>query len=103
MINKLLISFEFLTAIRITLIVLMSLSAIFIIFVILMQLGNSDGLGAISGQDSTENYFGKNKSRSFDARLKRGTVYAGIFLLVCSILFFILKIPAVAKWLVPTL
>jgi protein translocase SecG subunit len=61
-----------------------------------MQLGNSDGLGALSGQDSTENYFGKNKSKSFDARLKRGTVIAGIFLVLCSIAFFIIKIFVVA-------
>lgn len=95
MFNKLMITFEFLTGIRITLMVLMALSALFIIFVILMQLGNSDGLGAIGGQDTSENYFGKNKSRSFDARLKRGTIYAAVFLMVCSIIFFILKLEAV--------
>lgn len=98
MLNKL-SSFELLNATRITLIVLMLLSAIFIIFVVLMQLGNSDGLGAISGRDSTENYFGKNKSKSFDARLKRGTVYAGIFLMVCSILFFVVQLPGVKEWI----
>jgi protein translocase SecG subunit len=85
------ITYEAWLAIEITLLVLMSISALYIIFVILMQLGNSD-LGAVGGQDSTENYFGKHKSRSFDSRLKRGTVYAGIFFVLFSIGFFVLKI-----------
>lgn len=76
--------------IRITLIVLISLFALFIILVVLLQPGNSEGLGAISGSSGTDTYLGKNKSRTWESRLKKITIIAAVLLVLFCILFAIL-------------
>ncbi len=71
----------------IALMVLMVLLAIAMIVIVMMQRGNEDGIGALTG--SAESFFGKNKQKTMEAKLKRITVYIAIGMLVCSILFFV--------------
>ena len=56
--------------------------AIFIILLILVQEGNQQGLGAISG-GSSESFFGKNKGRTDEAKKAFFTkVLVGLFAVV---------------------
>lgn len=71
--------------ILVCLIFLLSLASI--IFV-LMQPSNSDGINAITG--SSETFFGKNKGKSMESRLKKWTVVFLIAIFVLSVIFFIL-------------
>ena len=55
-------------------------AAIAIIIVIILQQGNQQGIGVVSGADS---YFSKNKARSIDAKLARFTkFFAAIFVII---------------------
>lgn len=62
--------------------------SIALIVLILMQKGNTSNVGAITGGNS-ETYYGKNKARTADSRLKLGTTILGITLGVIAIVFFI--------------
>ena len=75
---------------KIILLVLMTLSAAFLIFAILKQPGNSSGSDAITGAGSTDTFYGKNKAKRFENQLKKWTIVCGIILAVSSVLFFIL-------------
>ena len=56
-------------------------AAIAIIFVIILQQGNQQGLGVVTG--AADSYFSKNKARSIDAFLSRWTkVFAVVFVLI---------------------
>ena len=56
-------------------------AAIAIIFVIILQQGNQQGLGVVTG--AADSYFSKNKARSIDAFLARWTkVFAVVFVLI---------------------
>ena len=56
-------------------------AAIAIIFVIILQQGNQQGLGVVTG--AADSYFSKNKARSIDAFLSRQTkVFAAVFVLI---------------------
>jgi preprotein translocase subunit SecG len=56
-------------------------AAIAIIFVIILQQGNQQGLGVVTG--AADSYFSKNKARSIDAFLSRWTkVFAAVFVLI---------------------
>lgn len=78
------------TAFSIIFMVLMVLLSIAMIIIVVLQQGNSGNIGAITG--SSESFFGKNKSRSLDGKLKRWTVIIAISILVSSILFFVFQI-----------
>lgn len=71
---------------QIILSVILVLVAVTLIVSILLQSGKSDGLsGALSG--AAETFFGKNKSRSMEAKLARATAWcAGIFVLLTFVL-----------------
>jgi len=71
----------------IALMVLMVLLAVGMIVVVMMQSGNQNNLGAITG--AAESFFGKNKAKTMDAKFKRWTVIIAVSMLVCSILFFV--------------
>ena len=77
----------------IVLLVLMMLCAIAAIILVLFQPGNSQGIDALGG--SSETFFGKNKGRSLESKMKRWTVISLIVLTLFSIVFFILQIEAV--------
>ena len=70
-------------------VIMVLLSSARVIIVVLQQ-GNSGTIGAITG--STESFFGKNKARSLDGKLKRWTVGIAAAILVSSILFFVFQI-----------
>ncbi len=56
--------------------------AVLIVLFVLMQEGNEQGLGAISG-GSSESFFGKNKGRTDEAKKAFLTkIFAGVFLVL---------------------
>ena len=60
--------------------VLLAIVSVAIIVVIILQEGNQQGIGAVTGV--ADSYFSKNKSRSIDAFLSRWTkVFAAIFVI----------------------
>ena len=66
---------------------LMVLLSIGMIVVVLLQQGTGNNLGAISG--GGDSFFGKNKTRTLDGKLKIATISIAAGLLVCAILFFV--------------
>ncbi len=66
--------------------ILLAIVSIAIIVVIILQEGNQQGLGVVTG--AADSYFSKNKARSIDAFLSRWTkVFAAVF--VVFVLFVI--------------
>lgn len=60
--------------------VLLAIVSVAIIVVIILQEGNQQGIGAVTGV--ADSYFSKNKARSIDAFLSRWTkVFAAIFVI----------------------
>lgn len=84
------IPFEILNILRISLIVVMTLCALFIVTIVLFQPGNSQGIGAIGG--ASETFFGKNKSKTLEGKMKRLTVISIIVFGVLSIAFFVIQL-----------
>ena len=60
--------------------ILLAVVSIAIIVVIILQEGNQQGIGVVTG--AADSYFSKNKARSIDAFLSRWTkVFAAVFVL----------------------
>lgn len=78
-----------LTVVRSILTVVYILVCVALVIVVLLQEGKSAGLGAISG--AAETYWGKNKGRSMEGGLLRGTQ-------VLAALFFIIALVLNLKW-----
>lgn len=78
--------------IKIVALIVMALCALFIICVVLFQPGNSQGVGALGGQ--TETFLGKNKSKTFEHKMKKLTVISGIVFAVLCIAFAIVAMLA---------
>ena len=76
-------------ALSITMIVLMALAALTAIVLILLQPSNSSGIDALGG--SSETFFGKNKGKSIDEKMKKWTWICLAVLVVFSIIFFVLQ------------
>jgi preprotein translocase subunit SecG len=74
--------------IKIDLLVIMAICAIFIIAVVLFQPGNSSGISALGG--TTETYLSKNKGKTFEHKMKVMTVVSGIVFAVLCIVFAII-------------
>ena len=73
----------------IALIVLMLIAAVAAIVLILLQPSNSSGIDALGG--SSETFFGKNKGKSIEAKMKKWT-WLCLAILVCfAIAFFIIQ------------
>ncbi len=75
--------------VSLVLLVLMIVAAIAAVVIVLFQPGNSTGIDALGG--SSETFFGKNKGRSKESRMKKWTVICLIVLTVLAIAFFILQ------------
>lgn len=75
-------------ALSIICVVLIVLCSLFVIVVVMMQQSNSDGISAISG--SSETFYGKNKSKTLESKLKRLTVISLILIGVLCIAYFII-------------
>ncbi|MBS1305827.1 MAG: preprotein translocase subunit SecG [Clostridiales bacterium] len=71
-------------------IALMFLSAAAAIVLVLLQPGNSTGIDALGG--SSETFFGKNKGKSIEARMKKWTIICLVILVIFSICFYILQL-----------
>lgn len=80
-------AYDIYSGLLIALMVVMVLLAIGMVVVVMMQSGNQNNLGAITG--AAESFFGKNKAKTMDAKFKRWTVIIAVAMLVCSILFFV--------------
>lgn len=66
---------------------------VFIITVVMLQSGNSDGMEAMMGNsksDDSETYYGKNAGSRREAKLKLWTYICAGVLAVCCIVFLIL-------------
>ena len=81
----------FLLLSRIFLLILI-VASIFVIVVVVMQPANSEGIGAISGRQET--FYGKNKSKTLESKMKKLTIISIIVLAVCMILFTVLTLIA---------
>ena len=76
-----------------TMIILMAVCALAAIVLILMQPSNSSGIDALGG--SSETFFGKNKGKSIEAKMKKWTWICLAILVILSITFYILQKPAI--------
>ena len=81
-------SFTILRAISYTLIILMFIAAVTAVILVLMQPSNSHGVSALGG--SSETFFGKNKGKSIEARMKKWTIICLVVLAVFSLALYIL-------------
>ncbi|MBQ9114119.1 MAG: preprotein translocase subunit SecG [Clostridia bacterium] len=74
--------------ISIVLIILMALAAITAIILVLMQPANSSGIDALGG--SSETFYGKNKGKSTEAKMRRWTWICLAVLVVLAIAFYVI-------------
>lgn len=70
--------------------VVMAVCALFVIAVVMFQPGNSSGIGALGGQ--TETFLGKNKSKTFEHKMRKLTVISSIVFAVLCIVFAIVAL-----------
>lgn len=77
----------------ITMIALMFLSALAAIILVLLQPGNSTGIDALGG--SSETFFGKNKGKSIESKMKKWTIICLVVLIIFSIGFYILQLESI--------
>ena len=79
----------FLLLSRIFLLILI-VASIFVIVVVVMQPANSEGIGAISGRQET--FYGKNKGKTLESKLRKLTVIAisvmAVFMIVFCVVVF---------------
>jgi preprotein translocase subunit SecG len=76
----------------VTLVILMAVAALAAIVLVLLQPSNSSGIDALGG--SSETFFGKNKGKSIEAKMKKWTWICLAVLAALSIIFYILQIPS---------
>ncbi len=77
--------------VRIVLAAIALIAAGFIIFVVMKQSGNTDGMEAMTGttrnDDESETYYGKNAGSRKEAKLKMWTyICSGVIVLCCIVL-----------------
>ena len=71
---------------RIILTVLFAIDCIALVIIVLMQQGKDQGLGALAGSMTTsDTYWGKNKGRSAEGRLKTITRIMAILFVVLAL------------------
>ena len=80
-------------AVSLTLIIAMGVAALAAIVLVMLTPGNSQGIDALGG--SSETFYGKNKGKSIEAKLKMWTLICLGILAVFAIAFFILQIDAI--------
>ncbi|MBQ3571921.1 MAG: preprotein translocase subunit SecG [Clostridia bacterium] len=90
LLSNLLATFELYHAISLVCLILGVLCAIFLIIVVMMQSGNSNGIDALSG--SSDTFYGKNKSKTIESKLKKLTVICVILLVVFMIAFYLIQL-----------
>ncbi|MBQ3235810.1 MAG: preprotein translocase subunit SecG [Clostridia bacterium] len=90
MLNLLAISYGTYKVLSIICLIVSVLVSLFVIAVVIMQPGNSNGIGAVNGQSET--FYGKNKNKTLESKMKKLTVISVIILAVCMILFYVLHL-----------
>ncbi len=78
--------------ISIILIILMAIAALTAIILVLLQPSNSSGIDALGG--SSETFFGKNKGKSIEAKMKKWTWICLAVLVVLAIVFYLIPVIA---------
>ena len=73
--------------IKIVLLVIMTLCALFVILVVMFQPGNSSGVSALGGQSET--FLTKNKSKTFEHKMRVLTVISAVIFAVLCLVFAI--------------
>ena len=86
------IPFGLYQALSIICLVLSLIAAIFVIVVVIMQPSNSNGIGAISGHSET--FYGKNKSKTLESKMKKLTIISIIVLALCILCYCVLALLA---------
>ncbi len=72
-------------ALRVVLTIVFILVSVALSAIVLMQEGKSAGLGVISG--AADSYWGKNKGRSIEGKLEKGTkILVVVFMLIAILL-----------------
>ena len=74
-------------------IILMFVAAAAAVVLVLLQPGNSTGIDALGG--SSETFFGKNKGKSIEAKMKKWTYICLAIILFFSVCFYILQLPSI--------
>ena len=82
--------YDALKVISIILIILMAITALVAVVLVLMQPSNSSGIDALGG--SSETFFGKNKGKSIEAKMKKWTWICLAVLVVLAIVFYLLPL-----------
>ncbi len=77
------VSYAVLRTISYTLLILMLLAAVAAIILVMLQPSNSNGIDALGG--SSETFFGKNKGKSIEERMKKWTIICLVVLAVLAI------------------
>ena len=77
---------------KIILLAIMAICALFVVLVVMFQPGNSSGVSALGG--TTETFLGKNKSKTFEHRMRKLTVISGIIFAVLCVVFAIIAMLA---------
>ena len=76
-------------AICIPCLIISALCAIFVIVVVMLQQSNSNGIGALGGQQET--FYGKNKGKTLESKLKRLTYICIAIIAVLMIVYLLLQ------------
>lgn len=88
-------TWQIVSGIKIALAALALICVGFIIFVVMKQSGNTDGMEAMTGSsrsnDDAESYYGKNAGSRKDVILKRLTYISAGILALCCIVMIILQ------------
>lgn len=71
-------------------VILSVICAVFIIIVVMIQPGNSNGISALDGTSDT--FYGKNKSKTVESKLRKLTVVCLIVMTVLMIAFYLIKL-----------
>ena len=85
-------SYNLYMVLSVTMIILMGVAALAAIVLVLLQPSNSSGIDALGG--SSETFFGKNKGKSIEERMKKWTIVCLVVLVIFSIVFYILQLPS---------
>ena len=86
-------SYKLYMTLSVVMIVLMGIAALTAIILVLMQPSNSSGIDALGG--SSETFFGKNKGKSIEAKMKKWTWICLTVLIIFSIAFYILQLESI--------
>lgn len=71
-------------------VILSVICAVFIIIVVMIQPGNSNGISALDGTSDT--FYGKNKSKTVESKLRKLTVVCLVIMTILMVAFYLIKL-----------